>query len=77
MLQSSGSVYTNQDRYTPLEFSHFYLEAMFEEIMGFDSFDIVREQGSATGLFTEEQILNKAYAELDFAFKKGASQTNM
>ena len=45
--------------------------------MGFDSFDIVREQGSATGLFTEEQILNKAYAELDFAFKKGASQTNM
>jgi len=69
-LQSSGSVYTNQDRYTPLELSHFYLEAMFGEIMGFDSFDIVRAQGTAIGLFTEEQILNKAYAELDSAFKK-------
>jgi FMN-dependent NADH-azoreductase len=70
LLQSSGSVYTNQDRYTPLEFSHFYLEAMFCKIMGFDSFDIVRAQGTATGLFTEEQILNKAYSELDSAFKK-------
>ncbi len=26
LLQASGSIYTNQDRYTPLEFSRFYLE---------------------------------------------------
>jgi FMN-dependent NADH-azoreductase len=70
LLQSSGSVYTNDDRYTPIEFSHFYLKAMFVEIMGFDSFDIVRAQGTATGTFTEKQILNQAYADMEVAFNK-------
>lgn len=70
LLQSSGSVYTNRDRYTPLEFSHFYLKAMFVEMMGFNSFDIVRAQGTATGTFTQEQILNQAYADMEIAFNK-------
>ena len=38
LLQASGGVYTNDDRYTPLEFSYYYLKEMFKEIMGFDEF---------------------------------------
>lgn len=48
LLQASGSVYTNDDRYTALEFSYHYLKGMFEEIMGFDALHIVRAQGTAT-----------------------------
>ena len=48
LLQASGSVYTNVDRYTALEFSYHYLKGMFEEIMGFDALHIVRAQGTAT-----------------------------
>lgn len=47
LLQSSGTVYTNDDRYTPLEFSYHYLKNMFEEIMGFDALYIARAQGTA------------------------------
>lgn len=45
-LQSSGSIYTNNDRYTSLEFSNFYLKEMFENIMGFDKYYIARFQGT-------------------------------
>ncbi|MCD8864250.1 FMN-dependent NADH-azoreductase [Staphylococcus arlettae] len=48
LLQASGSVYTNDDRYTALEFSYHYLKGMFEEIMGFDALHIVRAQDTAT-----------------------------
>lgn len=66
LLQSSGSIYTNNDRYTPLEFPHYYLKATFEEIMGFDKFYIVRAQGTA--LLSEEEILKSAKEELDIVF---------
>lgn len=46
LLQASGSIYTNNDRYTSLEFSYQYLKGMFEEIMGFDNLYIVRAQGT-------------------------------
>lgn len=38
LLQASGGVYTNDDRYTPLEFSYYYLKEMFKEIMDLMSF---------------------------------------
>ncbi|WP_144556487.1 FMN-dependent NADH-azoreductase [Bacillus pumilus] len=47
LLQASGCIFTNDDRYTPLEFSHHYLKGMFQEIMGFNQFHIVRAQGTA------------------------------
>ncbi|EHJ56938.1 hypothetical protein HMPREF9318_01748 [Streptococcus urinalis FB127-CNA-2] len=52
-LQSSGSVYSSDVRYAPLEFSHFYLKEMFETIMGFDNYYIARFEGTDLGLDNE------------------------
>ncbi|WP_426427456.1 FMN-dependent NADH-azoreductase [Staphylococcus equorum] len=65
-LQASGSIYTNDDRYKPLDFSYSYLRAMFEDIMAFDAFYIARAQGTA--ILTEETILQNAERDLDQAF---------
>lgn len=65
-LQASGSIYTNDDRYKPLDFSYSYLKAMFEDIMAFDAFYIARAQGTA--ILTEETILQNAEHDLDQAF---------
>lgn len=62
LLQTSGTVYTNNDRYTKLEFSNQYLTAMFEDIMGFDSFDIVRAQGTA--IDSESNVMANAKSEM-------------
>lgn len=62
LLQASGSIYTLNDRYTPLEFSHYYLKEMFQEIMGFNKFDIVRAQGTA--VLASEAILKTAESEM-------------
>lgn len=65
-LQASGSIYTNDDWYKPLDFSYSYLRAMFEDIMAFDAFYIARAQGTA--ILTEETILQNAEYDLDQAF---------
>lgn len=62
-LQASGSIYTNDDRYTALDFSYNYLKAMFEDIMAFDAFYIARAQGTA--ILTEETVLQNAEHDLD------------
>ena len=62
-LQASGSVYTRNDRYTPLEFSHYFLKEMFTEIMGFEEFFIVRAQGTA--LYSQEEVLKRLPEEMD------------
>lgn len=64
-LQSSGSIYTNQDRYTPLEFSHFYLKEMFENIMAFDAYYIARVQGTDILGADQEAIFAAAQAQVD------------
>ncbi len=68
LLQGSGSIYSNNDKYSELEFSRKYLNVVFKEVMEFDSFDIVRAEGTATGLFTEDEILNKAYKDMESVF---------
>jgi FMN-dependent NADH-azoreductase len=68
LLQASGTVYTNNDRYTPLEFSYYYLKEMFEEIMGFDAFYIARAEG--TSIMSEDDVINKAKTNLDEVFNK-------
>ncbi|EOL47193.1 hypothetical protein RV11_GL001775 [Enterococcus phoeniculicola] len=62
-LQASGSVYTNNDRYTPLEFSHYFLKEMFTEIMGFEKFYIVRAQGTA--LYSADEVLKFLPEEME------------
>ncbi|WP_105986091.1 FMN-dependent NADH-azoreductase [Staphylococcus chromogenes] len=68
LLQASGSIYTNNDRYTSLEFSYQYLKGMFEEIMGFDNLYIVRAQGTA--ILNEKEVLKDAEQELSRNFAK-------
>lgn len=70
LLQSSGSVYTRQDRYTPMEFSRLYLDKMFTEIMGFDTFDIVRIQGTQTHGVRIDDAVQAGYRDLDAAFTR-------
>lgn len=61
-LQASGSIYTNDDRYKALDFSCHYLKAMFEDIMGFEEFYVVRAQGTA--ILPEHDILNDTKLDL-------------
>ena len=74
LLQASGSMYTNNDRYTPLEFTHYYLKTMFEEMMGFDKFYIVRAQG--TVVLPADEVLNSAKSALDKVFDDFYSSEN-
>ena len=70
LLQASGSIYTNNDRYTPLEFSRMYLQGIFEELMGFDKFSIVRVQGLQTNGVDVSQALQQGKHDLDIEFEK-------
>lgn len=70
LLQASGSIYTNNDRYTPLEFSRMYLQGIFEELMGFDKFSIVRIEGLQTDGVDINQAVKKGMEDLDMEFNK-------
>ena len=70
LLQASGSIYTRNDRYTPMEFSRLYLDKMFTEIMGFDAFYMVRIQGTQTQGVDLSQAVKAGHAELTAAFPK-------
>jgi len=60
VIQGSGSIYTNNDWYTEVEYSHRYLRSMFT-FMGFDSYEIVRAQGNA--VLPKENVLEQAKQE--------------
>ncbi|MBS0936970.1 FMN-dependent NADH-azoreductase [Lactiplantibacillus plantarum] len=70
LLQASGSIYTRNDRYTPMEFSRLYLDKMFTEIMGLDRFEIVRAQGLQTNGVAVSQALKQAKMDLKAAFER-------
>lgn len=70
LLQASGSIYTNNDRYTPLEFSRMYLQGIFEELMGFDNFLIVRAQGLQTNGINVSKAMEQAKNDLNIEFAK-------
>ncbi|MDO5617067.1 MAG: NAD(P)H-dependent oxidoreductase [Cruoricaptor ignavus] len=61
-LLSSGSVYTNNDRYTTMDFAPRYLQGIFKEMMGFNEFYIVRAEG--TSILPKEEVLAKATSSL-------------
>ncbi|MBB1079241.1 NAD(P)H-dependent oxidoreductase [Limosilactobacillus sp. STM2_1] len=64
VLQASGSIYTQNDRYADLDFSVQYLKEMFTNIMGFNSFELVRAQGTSTSHWNNHS-LEMSFADLD------------
>jgi FMN-dependent NADH-azoreductase len=64
VIQASGSIYTNDDWYTEVEYSHKYLKSMFN-FLGIDDYQIIRAQGTA--LLEPDEVLQKAYKEVEEA----------
>ncbi|MGG4491234.1 FMN-dependent NADH-azoreductase [Metabacillus idriensis] len=64
VIQASGAVYTNNDWYTEVEYSHKYLKSMFN-FMGLEDYQIIRVQGTA--VLNRDEILEKAYKEAEEA----------
>ncbi|MDI2588601.1 NAD(P)H-dependent oxidoreductase [Psychrobacillus sp. NEAU-3TGS] len=69
VIQGSGAIYTNNDWYTEVEYSHKYLKSMFN-FMGLEDYDIIRVQGTDLLGADRDKILQKAYGEA----KKVASE---
>lgn len=63
VIQASDGIYTNQDWYTEVEYSHKYLKAMFNFI-GVD-YQIIRAQGSY--YLGRDEVLTKAFHEAESA----------
>lgn len=66
-IQAIGSIYTNEDRYQPLDFAPQYLKAMFKEMIVFDDYYIVRAQGTAK--LSKEAVLQQAQHDLEEVFE--------
>ena len=64
VIQGSGSIYTNNDWYTEVEYSHKYLKSMFN-FLGIEDYEILRVQG--TSVLSEDEVLRKAYLEAEEA----------
>lgn len=60
VIQGSGSIYTNDDWYTEVEYSNKYLKSMFNFI-GIEDYTIIRVQGSS--VLNREELLQKASNE--------------
>jgi FMN-dependent NADH-azoreductase len=71
VIQGSGSIYTNDDWYTEVEYSHKYLKAMFN-FLGIEDYRIVRAQGTA--IVNREKVLQEAFREAEEAAKHLADQ---
>lgn len=57
-IQASGSIYTNNDFYTELEYSNKFLKSMFY-LMGIEDYVAIRIQG--TGFLDRNEVLQEAY----------------
>lgn len=68
LLFASGSIYTADNYYTHLDFAPRYLKAIFVDVMGFDSFDVVRAEGTSVIPVDEAAILSAADRQLTDAF---------
>jgi FMN-dependent NADH-azoreductase len=64
VIQASGSIYTNNDWYTEVDYSQKYLRSMFN-FLGIEDYQIIRAQGSA--LLEPNEVLQKAYKEAEEA----------
>ena len=70
VIQSSDGIYTNNDWYTEVEYSHKYLKSMFN-FMGIDRYRIIRAQGNA--VLDRKDILAQAFREAEEAAASFAS----
>lgn len=66
MLFASGSIYTSETIYKTIDFAPSYMQTIFQEMMGFEDFHLVRAEGTATQ--TKEDILSKAFSQLKYEF---------
>ncbi|WP_248925755.1 FMN-dependent NADH-azoreductase [Paenibacillus hamazuiensis] len=64
VIQASDAVYTNNDWYTEVEYSHKYLKSIFN-FLGVMDYRIIRAQGKYS--FGREAQLAKAYQEAEMA----------
>ncbi|MDR4944267.1 FMN-dependent NADH-azoreductase [Bacillus wiedmannii] len=71
IIQASGGIYTNDDWYTEVEYSHKYLKAMFN-FLGIEDYQIVRAQGTA--LLDPNEVLQNAYKEVEEAASRLANK---
>ncbi|MBW7454330.1 FMN-dependent NADH-azoreductase [Paenibacillus sepulcri] len=69
VIQGSGAIYTNNDWYTEVEYSHKYLKSMFN-FLGIEDYEILRVQG--TSILDKDEVLQKAYKEAEEAASKFA-----
>ncbi|OPH57886.1 FMN-dependent NADH-azoreductase [Paenibacillus ferrarius] len=73
VIQGSGGVYTNDDWYTEVEYSHKYLKSMFN-FMGLEDYQIIRAQG--TSFLNKDDILKHAKEEAARAATKLSAVTS-
>ncbi|HDR8025657.1 TPA: NAD(P)H-dependent oxidoreductase [Bacillus cereus] len=71
VIQASGGIYTNDDWYTEVEYSHKYLKAMFN-FLGIEDYQIVRAQGTA--VLDPTEVLQNAYKEVEEAASRLANK---
>ncbi|EOP95607.1 MULTISPECIES: FMN-dependent NADH-azoreductase [Bacillus cereus group] len=71
VIQASGGIYTNDDWYTEVEYSHKYLKAMFN-FLGIEDYQIVRAQGTA--VLDPHEVLQNAYKEVEEAASRLANK---
>jgi len=71
VIQASGSIYTNDDWYTEVEYSHKYLKSMFK-FLGIEDYQIIRAQGTA--FLEPNEVLQKANKEAEEAASRLATQ---
>lgn len=64
VIQGSGAIYTNNDWYTEVEYSHKYLHSMFH-FFGIEDYQLIRVQG--TDIRDREEVLQKGYVEAEEA----------
>ncbi|MGG3449898.1 FMN-dependent NADH-azoreductase [Domibacillus aminovorans] len=71
IIQASGSIYTNNDWYTEVDYSNKYLKSMFN-FLGIEDYQIIRAQGTA--LLEPNEVLQKAYKEAEEAASRLAAK---
>lgn len=62
IIQASGSIYTNNDYYTEVEYSHKFLKSMFH-LIGIEDFETIRVQG--IDVLDKNEVLQKGYKEAE------------
>ncbi|WP_349304189.1 NAD(P)H-dependent oxidoreductase [Campylobacter sp. RM9328] len=71
LLQASGGIYSQNDpKYSPMELTRIYIKGIFVDFMGFESFDIVRAEGTSVGAVDKDKMMADAINELKAKFIK-------